>query len=274
MIRPIFLLMAAASSLVAGPAFAQTTDISDSAPAPTPAPAPETAPPTSTPAPPPPPFTVTGGITIASQYRFRGISLSDEQVALQGTINVQHQSGFYAGVWGSSLDGFGELGGSNLELDLYGGWRHQVAEGVNVDAGLLYYAYPGSSGGNFEFFEPYANVSVTRGPVTAKAGVNYAWSQAALANNSNRYIYGELSLAIPHTPVTLTSHLGNSHGNTPLTPSGDYVDWSLGATATWNHLTFGVAYVDTNLNAAEAAQGGATRDIVDGAFLATLTASF
>lgn len=226
------------------------------------------------PPPPAPPFTVSGGATIASQYRFRGISLSDEEVALQGTINVSHRSGFYAGVWGSTLDGFGELGGSNLELDLYGGWRGQIAEGVNADAGLLYYAYPGSSGGDFEFFEPYANVSVTRGPVTGKAGVNVAWAQDALAGNSNTYVYGELSLAIPHIPVTLTGHLGNSHGDTPLTPSGDYVDWSLAATATWNRLTFGVAYVDTNLSATEAAQGGATRDIVDGAVVATLAASF
>jgi uncharacterized protein (TIGR02001 family) len=237
--------------------------------APTPAFAQETTPPT-----PPPAFTVAGGVTLATQYRFRGISLSDEQPALQGTLNLNHRSGFYAGVWGSNLDGFGELGGSNLELDLYAGWKHQVASGVTVDAGLLYYAYPGSTGGHFEFFEPYASVTVTRGPVTGKVGVAFAPSQDALADNSNRYVYGELSLAIPHTPVTLTSHLGNSHGNTPLTPSGDYLDWSLGATIAWRNLTLGVAYVDTNLNATEAALGGATHDIVDGAVVATLGASF
>lgn len=222
----------------------------------------------------PPAFTVTGGITLASQYRFRGISLSDEKVALQGTINLNHRSGFYAGAYGYSLDGFGELGGSNLELDLYVGYRRQVAEGVTVDGGLLYYAYPGSTGGDFEFFEPYANVSVTRGPVTGKLGIAFAPSQDGLANNSNTYVYGDLSLAVPNTPFTLTGHIGNSHGNTPLTPSGDYIDWSLGATVTWNRLTFGVAYVDTNLSAAEAASGGATRDIVDGAVVATLSANF
>jgi len=219
-------------------------------------------------------FTVTGGVTLASQYRFRGISLSDEQVALQGTINLNHQSGLYAGVWGSSIDGFGELGGSNLELDLYAGYRRQVAEGVTVDAGLLYYAYPGSSGGDFEFFEPYANVSITRGPVTAKVGGAFAPSQDGIGNNSNIYVFGDLSVAIPNTPISLTGHLGNSHGDTTLTPSGDYVDWSLGATVAWRSLTFGVSYVDTNLSAAEAASGGATRDIVDGAVVATVTASF
>jgi uncharacterized protein (TIGR02001 family) len=228
----------------------------------------------SRPAEPMPALTVTGGVTLASQYRFRGISLSDEEIALQGTINLNHESGFYAGVWGSNLDGFGELGGSNLELDLYIGYKRQLSPGVTIDAGLLYYAYPGSSGGDFEFFEPYANVSVTRGPVTGKVGIAFAPSQDALANSSNRYIFGDLSLAIPNTPVTITGHLGNSHGRTPLTPSGDYLDWSLGATIALRSLTLGVAYVDTNLSGAEAALGGATRDIVDGAVVATLSASF
>jgi len=223
---------------------------------------------------PTPPFTITGGVTLASQYRFRGISLSNENVALQGTINLNHSSGFYVGTWSSMIDGFGELGGSNLEVDLYGGYRHSVGHGITVDAGLLYYAYPGSKGGHFEFFEPYANVSATFGPATAKAGVNYAWSQAGIGNNSNRYVYGELSLAVPHTPVTLTSHLGNSNGDTPLTPSGNYTDWSLGATVAWHNLSLGIAYVDTNLSAAEAAQGGATKSIVDGAIVGTLSASF
>jgi uncharacterized protein (TIGR02001 family) len=218
-------------------------------------------------------LTVTGGVTLASQYRFRGISLSDEQIALQGTINLNHGSGLYAGVWASNLNGFGELGGSNLELelDLYAGYRHQIAEGVTVDAGLLYYAYPGSSGGDFEFFEPYANVAVTRGPVTGKVGVAYAPSQDALTNNSNIYVFADLSVAVPNTPVTLTGHLGNSHGDTPLTPSGDYLDWSLGASVAWRNLSLGVAYVDTNLSGAEAVLDGATRDIVDGAVVATVT---
>lgn len=223
---------------------------------------------------PTPAFTVTGGVTLVSQYRFRGISLSDEKAALQGTINLNHESGFYAGVWGSSLDGFGELGGSNLELDLYGGYRHAITESVTLDAGLLYYAYPGSTGGDFEFFEPYANVTVVRGPATVKAGIAFAPSQSALADNSNVYVFGDAGVAIPGTPVTLTGHLGASQGDTPLTPSGDYVDWSLGTTATWRNLTFGVSYVDTNLDAAEAAEGGATRDIVDAAVVASVSASF
>lgn len=99
-------LVALASTALASPALAQQTDDT-----------------TNSVAEAPPALTVTGGATLASQYRFRGISLSDEKAAIQGTINVNHDSGFYAGLWASSLDGFGELGGSNVELDLYGGYK-------------------------------------------------------------------------------------------------------------------------------------------------------
>ena len=220
------------------------------------------------------PLNISGGITGVSQYRFRGISLSDEKFAVQGTINFNHDSGPYAGAWASSLDGFGELGGSNVELDLYAGYLTEVASGVTLDAGLLYYAYPGSTGGDFEFVEPYANVSGTLGPVTAKVGAAFAPSQDALTDNSNIYLFSDLSSGLPGTPLTLKGHLGWSKGDTPLSPSGEYMDWSLGADFAWRSLTLGASYVDTNLSAEEAALGGATKDIVDSALLLSLTASF
>lgn len=224
--------------------------------------------------PPEPAFKLSGGATLASQYRFRGISLSDEKAAIQGTINLNHESGFYGGFWASSIDGWGELGGSNVELDLYGGWKGEVTKGITLDAGLLYYAYPGSTGGDFEFFEPYANVSGAVGPVTLKVGGAFAPSQDALGNESNLYLFSDASLAIPGTPVTLGAHLGRSKGDTALSPGGKYLDWSLSASAAWRNLTFTAAYVDTNINSAEALSVGATKDIVDSAIVLSVGASF
>lgn len=221
-----------------------------------------------------PAFTVSGGATLASQYRFRGVSLSDEDPALQGTINLEHRSGVYAGVFASSTDGFGELGGSNVEVDLYAGYRTRVGSALTLDAGLLYYAYPGSRGGDFEYFEPYASLSGTLGPATAKLGVAYAPDQDALGDESNVYVSGDLTAAVPTTPVTIRAHLGRSDGDTPLTPGGDYLDWSLGAEWTRGGLTVGLAYVDTDLSGAQAARGGASRDIVDAALVLSLTAGF
>jgi uncharacterized protein (TIGR02001 family) len=219
------------------------------------------------------PLSPEGAVTLASDYRFRGISLSDGHAALQGTVTVRHGSGAYLGFWASTLDGFGELGGSNLELDLYAGVRHPLAGGT-IDVGLLYYAYPGSSGGDFEFFEPYASFSRGFGPVTAKLSVALAPAQSALGGNSNLYVAAELAAAVPSTPLTLRARVGRSHGDTPLSPGGGYLEWQLGAEVAWRGLTLGVAYADTSLSAAEAVAAGATREIVGPALVLSLTAGF
>src|SRR3546814_10286722 len=39
------------------------------------------------------PLTLSGGIAVTSDYRFRGISLSNEKVAVQPTLTVNHESG-------------------------------------------------------------------------------------------------------------------------------------------------------------------------------------
>lgn len=223
---------------------------------------------------PQPSLVISGSAALVSQYRFRGISLSNEDPTVQASVTVAHESGAYAGVWGSGLDGFGELGGANLELDLYGGYKLPVGA-ATLDAGLLYYAYPGSTGGDFEFFEPYANISGTVGPATLKAGLNYAWAQDAVGGNSNFYVYGDAAVALGGTPVTLKSHIGYSDGDTALSPTGSVVDWLVGADLMWRNLTLGVAYVDTDLSAAEsAAFVDPARNITDPAVVLSLTASF
>ena len=91
------------------------------------------------------PFSLSGGIAVTSDYRFRGISLSNEKVAVQPTLTVSHESGLYAGVWGSSLPDSNAYG--KFELDLYAGFNTEVASGTTVDLGVTYYTYPGSHDG-------------------------------------------------------------------------------------------------------------------------------
>jgi uncharacterized protein (TIGR02001 family) len=208
------------------------------------------------------PFTVTGGAAVVSDYRFRGVSQTNTHFALQGTIGVSHESGFYIGTWGSSIDDYISAG-SDQEIDLYGGYK-KTFDGTTIDGGLLYYFYPGNATGTTtDFLEPYLNVSHTFGPVSAKVGLNYAFKQHALScsydvrcagngREDNLYTYAELSGAIPGTGVTLTGHLGESWGRSYLTNGlKDYTDWSLTAAYTWKALTFSVAYVDTDLKKGE-----------------------
>ncbi len=197
-------------------------------------------------------FTVTGGATIVSDYRFRGISQTNKRFAVQGTVGLAHSSGFYVGTWGSSIDDYVAAAG-DAEIDIYGGYKRTFGA-ATVDVGVLYYYYPGSSeifpDTNSDFFEPYASISGTVGPVSAKVGAAYAPKQNALSlgngREDNLYVYGELSGAVPGTGVSVTGHLGHNFERSFLSYNTKYTDWSVAASYTWNHLTFGVSYVDTN----------------------------
>ena len=127
---------------------------------------------------PPPPVTVSGSASVVSDYRFRGVSQSDKEVAVQGGITLAHESGFYVGTWGSNLAGWGTFGGANLELDVIAGYKTPLANGT-LDVGVTWYMYPGGAD-ETDFFEPYAKLSGTAGPATLTASVFYAPKQNAL----------------------------------------------------------------------------------------------
>ncbi len=199
-------------------------------------------------------FSVSGGVTLVSDYRFRGISLSDEDPAIQGTIKVEHESGFYAGTWASSLEDSPLYG--HTEVDLFFGYATDIADGTALDVGITLYAYPnGQDGvGDSDYFEPYVSLTHSFGPVDAKVGAAYAWAQGATGDDDNLYLFTDLSAPIPSTPVTLTGHLGYSNGS--LAPTGKYLDWSLGLSFAAGPATIGLAYVDTDLGPAPGVDAG------------------
>ncbi|WP_420145430.1 TorF family putative porin [Sphingobium sp.] len=245
------------------------------------------------------PVTVSGSATLASDYRFRGVSQSDRGMAVQGGVTLTHDSGLYAGAWASNLSGWGTFGGANMELDLIGGYRAALSDNATLDVGLVWYMYP-SGADDTDFAEPYVKLSGTTGPLTLTAGAAYAPKQYALANVSNHpdsrgqkqdnlYLWGDGAAAISGTPFTAKAHIGHSNGNpglgpngTSVAPTGDYWDWSLGMDATWRNLTFNLSYVDTDISRADAAplqpnfskgQDG-TGSIAGGTVVLSLTAAF
>lgn len=226
---------------------------------------------------PPAPITVTGGATIVSDYRFRGLSQTNKHIAVQGTATVQHRSGVYASFWGSSIDDY-VANGSDAELDLIGGYR-KTSGGTTVDGGVLYYLYPGNDGGTTDFFEPYLVLSHTLGPVSAKLGAAGAWKQRALGLGGDKrggiYTYGELNAGIPTTPLTVTGHLGHSFERNIITFGERYTDWSVGAAYVIGKATLGVAYVDTDKRLGSYPTGGGrNRDIASAGVVGSLGFSF
>ncbi|EDL47774.1 TorF family putative porin [Erythrobacter sp. SD-21] len=213
---------------------------------------------------------VSANAALTTDYRFRGVSLSGGDPAIQGGVDVAHDSGFYVGTWASSIDGGPDFG--ELELDIYGGWSGNVAEGVTVDVGLLYYAYPsGDTGADTDYWEPYASVGFNLGPAEATVGAAYAFEQDSLSGDDNLYLYTDLGLSVPNTPVSLSAHLGYTDGALApplLAGAADDtgLDWSLGASVSSGILEVGVAYVGV--------EGPAIDGFTDDTIVATITASF
>jgi uncharacterized protein (TIGR02001 family) len=245
------------------------------------------------------PITISGAATLASDYRFRGVSQSDEGFAVQGGFTISHESGLYAGAWGSNLAGWGTFGGANMELDLYAGYKLPVGEGT-LDLGLTWYMYP-SGADETDFAELYAKLGGTVGPIGLTATVAYAPSQEALGNafpvglpadpgdkEDNLYLAGDATYAVEGAPITLKAHIGYSDGNpglgpngTSVAPTGTYFDWLIGADLVpISGLTLSVAYVDTDISEAEAnliRPNFATLDgdsISDATVVFSITASF
>lgn len=211
---------------------------------------------------------ISGNVALVSDYRFRGVSLSDGDIALQGGIDVGHSSGFYVGTWASNISGGSAFG--ELELDVYGGWSGEVAEGVSFDIGLLYYIYPtgDAPGVDTDYLEPYASISGDIGGLSATLGVAYAWEQDSLGDEDNLYIYTDFEYGIPETPLTMSAHLGYTDG--VLAPSflagsidDSGFDWGVGASwAVTDSLSLGFNYVDT--------EGPSVEDFTDTGFFFTL----
>lgn len=180
-------------------------------------------------------ITLTGSVTAVSDYRFRGLSLSDKNFAIQPTITVKHESGLYAGVWGSNI---ASNPGDDVEVDLYAGFAG--GDIITYDLGAIYYVYPGFSGANY--VELTAKAGTTFGPANFGATVAYAPSQDNIGNKDNLYVEANTAIGIPTTPFTVTASVGLEDG-----AFGDKkIDWSLGTTATVMGFTLGASYVDTN----------------------------
>ncbi|MDE1467082.1 TorF family putative porin [Aurantiacibacter sp. D1-12] len=212
---------------------------------------------------------VSANVAIVSEYKFRGVSLSDGDIAVQGGVDLSLPAGFYVGTWASSIDE-DTVGYGHTELDIYGGWSGEFGA-ISTDVGVIMYIYPNAGAGDFDYVEVYGSVGTTLGPVEATLGVAYAPEQDSLAGTDNFYVYGDLGTGIPGTPVSLYAHLGYTDGFLTFTNDGEALDYALGAdVALGSNLSIGAAFVGVEGDVLIDPDGTFTDDSV----VLTLSASF
>lgn len=205
---------------------------------------------------PAPAFTITGTAGVWSQYRFRGISQSDNRPVIQGSFTLTHSSGLYASVWGSSASANNAVNLGGTEIDVYGGYAHLLGKsGVTADGGVYGYFYPGSTkavGLSENYYEVYADLAKPFGPVSTKIGINYAPKQPyfrkfATPTKHSTYVYGELGFAPAKSPFILHTHVGHTGGGLDYAGKG-YVDYAVGASYKWKALLLDLSLVGTDLS--------------------------
>ena len=199
-----------------GTAFAQT----EAAPA---APAPAVAAPT-------PDYTLSYNIGAVTDYRYRGISQSRFDPAVQGGVDFAHKSGFYLGAWASNIKWIKDAGATDgsVELDLYGGYKGEIVKDFTYDVGYLRYQYVGNKLGEVAGFgnantdELYG--ALTWGIVTAKYSDSLSNLFGTLDSKNSGYLDLSANFDLG-SGWSLVPHVGHQwvHHNSALS----YTDYAL-----------------------------------------------
>lgn len=88
-------------------------------------------------------LSVYGGVALTSDYISSGMTQTDGDPAFQTYIEMETAAGFYAGIWASNVD-FGAGDDDKVEVDLYLGFRNELASGISYDLGYARYFYDDS----------------------------------------------------------------------------------------------------------------------------------
>lgn len=206
------------------------------------------------------PNTFTSNVSLVTDYLYRGISQTGQKPAIQGGFDYSHSSGFYAGVWGSSISWITDgatATSANVEIDTYFGFRNSFADDWSYDIGFLRYNYPGD-------YVPGATKADTNeiyGQLgwkwfTAKYSYSLGDTFGVADAQGSGYLNLSASYPIPDTGVTLSAHYGHqTYDGTPadaLRTAGldpNYSDYSLGISKDLGSgYSVGLTFSDTDVN--------------------------
>lgn len=203
------------------------------------------------------PFTATA--TFVSDYRFRGITQTQTDPALQLGLTYATDSGFYAGFWGSNVD-FPADDGASLEVDGYIGWAYDINDDFAADVQLIRYFYP-KSDVDLEYTELIGKVSAFG--FTGLIG----YSNDVFASGENGIYYSGGYSVVLAEEYTLAANIG--YYDLDDAYGANITDYNIGVTRSFGPLTAGIAYVDTN-DKIEEVFGG----LSSGRFVFSLGATF
>lgn len=197
---------------------------------------------------------LTYNVAVTTDYRYRGVSQSRLDPALQGGADYTHApTGWYAGTWLSSIQWTKDAGGDDsIEWDIYGGRRGELGRGFSYDAGGLYYFYPDNDlGPNANTFELYGQIGY--GPAYVKYSHSLTNLFGAPDSKQSGYLDVGANFDLPVAGLVLNLHVGRQEVNDNDQLS--YTDYKVGLTRQFQAATVALAWIKTNSDAYRGPRG-------------------
>lgn len=248
---------------------------------------------------------LSGNVSFASDYSFRGYTQTEKGAAIQGGLDWAHDSGFYLGAWASNLRWAGDI-----EIDLYAGYASEVG-GISYDIGVVYFMYPDEeetcgdpeivqvngvdtatveceASPEADYWEGVLNLGYSLGPLDLGAGLIYSpdyWGEDGYGAGSTVLVTGTASLptlnlgALSLTPnANLVFTKGDVEDYFAEGEDG-YLNWDVGVTVGLSDgLELDFRYGATDLDEDGALASDWSEDTAegldDGLFIVSLGYSF
>jgi uncharacterized protein (TIGR02001 family) len=203
----------------------------------------------------PTPSPVTGNMTLASEYRFRGIDQTAGKPAIQGGFDYSHASGVYLGNWNSNISQGAGFPGGNIEMDFYGGWKKAFGD-FGLDVGAIYYYYPGTDAQFLGAANPNSTKTNSSNVKNTEfyIGGSWKWLSVKWFHALGDYFSIPDTSGTDYFDFAATFDMGSGWGIVghvgQLKAKGysdlDYTDYKLGVNKDITGWVLGAAYVGTN----------------------------
>ncbi len=142
---------------------------------------------------------ISGTASAVSDYRYRGITLSDRKPAAQIGFTYDDPLGWYAGAFGSTVR-LAPPAGVNFQAIAFGGYATRLASGIALEAGGDYSAFTGAA------YDDYGEIFV--GAATESVSARIYYSPKYFGQSSNA-VYGEINASqLLFGSVRLLVHAG------------------------------------------------------------------
>ena len=196
------------------------------------------------------------GVALTSNYVYRGITLTDNDPAIQGTLEYELQTGLlgtsvYIGTFGSNTKLAGDTDTAHVEIDALFGIRGDIGDtGLSWDLGGAFYSYPGTPRrDNFDYWEIPLRLKYKPVEVVELQLFNAYSPEYQFNTGTANYTSGLVTVDVPNGYVGWQLFGGVGYQYVDKSASG--TDWTFGTTVTIKGVYLTVAYTDTNYHARE-----------------------